>query len=155
MNATKHMIQCRCVLSQFRNKQDPPLHKFIAFSSWDENDKVNETFVSCNNCGITHKITDLCKSEILENSEDAPVVNSSDIMLSLPRDLREIFDSYDVDLATLQQADFIVDKQHWGSKIILIKKDFEDRIEGKYLVFKNKDQYRIETFLEDKNEFKY
>ena len=39
------------------------------------------------------------------------------------------------------------------SKIILSKKDLDDRIEGKILVFKEKDQYRIETFLEAKNEF--
>ena len=36
-----------------------------------------------------------------------------------------------------------------------IKKELEDRVEGKYLVFKQPNQYRIETFLEENNELKY
>lgn len=155
MRSSKHIIQCRCVLNQFRNKKNPPLHKFIAFSSLDDDDKVEPTFVSCNNCGITHKIVDLCKSEILENSENSPVITIKDILISLPSELREIFESYEVDLATMQNALWIIDNQLWGSKLILLKKELEDRVEGKYLVFKQPNQYRIETFLEENNELKY
>ena len=155
MNATKHIIECRCVLSQFRNRKDPPLHKFVAFSVLQENGEVIETLVSCNNCGIIHKTTDLCKSEILEKSEDMSVITSSDVTLSLPPDLREVFESYEVDLPTLQNAAWIIDNRLWGEKIILLKKELEDRVEGKYLVFKQPNQYRIETFLEEKNELKY
>ena len=73
--------------------------------------------------------------------------------MCLPSGLKEILDSYEVDLATLQMALWVIDSEKWGEKNILAKKELESRVEGKYLVFKGPDQYRIETFLEDKNEF--
>ena len=123
-----------------------------AFSEFID-DRVISTYVNCNNCGVAHKIIDLCKSEILEKSEDFPVVNLNDLMFSLPKDLRDVFDSYDVDMPTIQNALWIIDNSKWGEKVILVKRELEDRIEGKCLVFKAPNQYRIETFLEDKNEF--
>ena len=50
--------------------KNPPAHEFIAFSILGEDDKVEESYVKCNNCGITHKVVDLCKSEILDKSDD-------------------------------------------------------------------------------------
>jgi hypothetical protein len=152
MYGTKHLVACRCILRQFRNVDNPPLHKFIVFSVISEDDLIAETLVKCNNCGITHKIIDLCKSEILEKSDDWQVINKSDIRLSLSEDLRDVLDSYDVDLPTWQQAQWIIENSSWGSKLILSKKDLEDRIEGKFLIFKSPNQYRIETFLDEKNE---
>tara|TARA_B100000214_G_scaffold370024_1_gene344021 strand:- start:420 stop:884 length:465 start_codon:yes stop_codon:yes gene_type:complete len=148
----KHLVTCRCILSQFKKSSNPPLHKFVVFSVVDENDVVNTSMVKCNNCGITHKITNLCKSDILENSDDWQSISIEDIKLSTPPDLREVLESYDVDLPTWQMANWIIDSSRWGEKIILNKKDFDDRIEGKFLTFKGPMQYRIETFLEVKNE---
>jgi len=152
MYGIKHVVKCRCVLSQLRNNKNPPNHQFVVFSIV-ENEVVKSTMVSCNNCGITHKITDLCKSEIIENSDEYQVINQADVNMCLPTDLREILDSYEVDLPTLQMSLWIIDSNKWGEKIILSKKELESRVEGKYLVFKGPNQYRIETFLEDKNEF--
>jgi|TARA_R110001583_G_scaffold5598_22_gene30169 hypothetical protein len=123
------------------------------FSIVDNDDNVSESLIKCNNCGITHKIIELSKSEVLEKSDDWQTVNKEDVRLSLNPGLREILDSYNVDLPTWQMAQWIVDTSQWGTKMILSKKDYDDRIEGKFLVFKDLDQYRIETFLEDKNEF--
>jgi len=153
LEGIKHIVECRCILSQFRNHKNPPVHKFIVFSVIDDDDAVLESLVKCNNCGITHKVFDLCKSKILEKSDDWQPISKEDVRLSLSLGLREILDSYDVDLPTWQMAQWIVENSRWGSKMILSKKDYDDRIEGKFLVFKKLDQYRIETFLEDKNEF--
>ena len=150
MYGTKHIITCRCILNQFKNRDNPPLHKFIAFSVVDDDDKVKESFVKCNNCGIIHKITDLCKSEIKNDSDDWQVINKSDIRFSITGDLRDLLDSYDVDLPTWQHALWIIENNLWGSKLILSKKENEERIEGKILIFKELKQYRIETFLDEK-----
>ena len=122
MEGIKHIVECRCILSQFRSWADPPLHKFIAFSIIDSEDNVTESLVKCNNCGITHKIMDLCKTQILEKSDDWQTVNKEDIRLSLNPGLREILDSYDVDLPTWQMAQWIVDNSRWGERMILSKK---------------------------------
>ena len=155
MPGIKHTIACRCILTQFRNRKNPPVHQFVVFSEIKDDDSILSTHVSCNNCGIIHKITDLCKSEIIENSEDSPVVTKSDVRISINTDVREILDSYDVDLPTYQYARWIMESESWGEQIILTKKELEDRVEGKYLVFKGPGQYRINTFLEDLNEVGY
>jgi len=60
----KHLIECHCILSQYRDRQDAIYHKFIVFSEVDEGDTVIPKFVNCNNCGICHNVIDLCKSII-------------------------------------------------------------------------------------------
>ena len=153
MYGIKHTVKCRCILSQFRSRQSPPLHEFVVFSVVDDEDQISESLVKCNNCAITHKIIDLCKSVILKNSDDWQTINKTDIRLSLSSDLRELLDSYDVDLPTWQMAQWIIENHRWGEQMVISRKELEDRLEGKILIFKGPDQYRIETFLEDKNEF--
>ena len=106
MEGIKHTIKCRCILSQFRNRSNPPVHEFVVFSVLDD-DIAQESIVKCNNCGITHKIIDICRSEILEKSDDWQVVNEEDIKISFSPDLRELLDSYEADLPTLQMAQWL------------------------------------------------
>ena len=37
MPGIKHLIQCHCILPQYRNIDDPIFHKFIVFSKMDSN----------------------------------------------------------------------------------------------------------------------
>lgn len=145
----KHTIKCRCIISQFKTMKNPPLHEFVVFSII-EDDKVKKSHAKCNNCGITHEIIDLCRSKILDKSDDWNTPTKDDISYSLSDDLKDLLNSYDADLPTWQMSQWIIDNNRWGSKIILSKKDLDDRIEGKILIFKEKDFYRIETFLESK-----
>ena len=145
----KHLLSCRCILSQFKNMKNPPLHKFIAFSVL-EDDIVQKSYVKCNNCGITHEIIDLCKSNILDKSDDWKVPTIEDISLYLSDDLTQLLRSYECDLATWQMTQWIIENNNWGSEIIIDKKEFEDRIEGKILVFVEKNRYKVETFLQTK-----
>ena len=68
---TKHLIQCHCLLPQYRNKPDPVFHKFPVFSVIDESDTVILKYAECNNCGAAHKVYDICKSEILTGRDEA------------------------------------------------------------------------------------
>ena len=147
----KHIIQCRCILPQFKNKKNVLFHKFIAFSVLKDDDTVEESFINCNNCGVVHRIIDLCKTEIQENSDDWQTIKKEDLKISIPSDVIGVLESYDCDLATYQHALWIIENRAWGSKIIIDKNDSEDRIEGKFLIFNDYQKYRIETFYEDKN----
>lgn len=147
----KHIIQCRCILPQFKNKKNVLFHKFIAFSVLEDDDTVKETFINCNNCGVVHKIVDLCKTEIQENSDDWQTIKKEDLRISLPEDVLSVLDSYDCDLATFQHALWIIENEKWGERIIVDKNESEERIEGKYLIFNGNQKYRIETFYESKN----
>jgi hypothetical protein len=142
----KHVLKCRCILSQFRNMKNPPNHEFVVFSIL-ENDLIQNSFVKCNNCGITHEITDVCKSKILDKSDDWSVPTKNDISLSFSEDLVDLLNSYESDLPTWQMAQWIIRENKWGSKLAIQKKEYEDRIEGKNLIFVEKNRYRVETFL--------
>lgn len=119
MGGTKHLIQCHCILPQFRNKKEAVFHKFVAFSIIDdESDTVITHYANCNNCGATHKIYDLCKSEIIHGSEDiSSVVTIKDFSLSLPDQLFETLSQYNCDVADYQYAQFIIDNKEWGSHL--------------------------------------
>ena len=109
MQGLKHLVQCHCILPQYRKMKDPVFHKFVVFSTIDNNDNVEPKNVQCNNCGVIHKVFDICKSEILHSKEDLKtLISKKDIQMMLPNKLSEILDSYDVDLPTWEQAHFII-----------------------------------------------
>lgn len=146
---TKHLVQCHCILPQFKNKKDPVFHKFTVFSKVDkDSDTVEVHYANCNNCGATHKVYDICKSEIVHGSEDiTSVVAIQDFSLSLPKQLFETLNQYNCEVADYQHAQYIVDSRIWGSHIVLKREEVDGSIQGKLLVFVEEDKYRIESYL--------
>jgi len=145
----KHLIECHCILSQYKNKKDPVYHRFTAFSEIDDSDTVVPKLVNCNNCGISHKIIDLCKSIINTSREDSNSVRTiEDIRLSMPEDLVSVMDSYECDLATWEHAEFILRNGIWGNFIVLSRENINEGSEGKILRFESSGKYRIEPFIQ-------
>jgi hypothetical protein len=147
MQGVKHLIQCHCVLPQFKNRENPVFHKFVVFSVIDDSDTVQPKFAQCNNCGIIHKVTDLCKSELTSKEESKSLPNIQDIKFSLPKDLVGILESYQCDLATWEQAEWICLTKMWDQWIVLAKEEGDDGdIHGKRLIFQEDGRFRIEAF---------
>jgi len=69
-SGVKHLVQCRCVLPQYKSALTPVYHQFVVFSVIDETDSVISKIVQCNNCGILHRIFEVGKSEILSGKEE-------------------------------------------------------------------------------------
>ena len=42
MDSVNHLIECRCILPQYKKAIDPPFHKFVVFSVIDKFDVVLE-----------------------------------------------------------------------------------------------------------------
>ena len=149
MEGIKHLIQCHCILPQYKNKKEVVFHKFMVFSVIDdESDTVVTHSANCNNCGATHKIYDICKSEIVHGSEDiSAVVNIQDFALSLPPQLYETLNQYSCELADYQHAQHIIDNKQWGSHIVLKREDVSDTTQGKMLVFVEENKYRIDSYI--------
>ena len=84
MNYVKHLIECQCTLSIFKNKTRPIYHKFPVFSKL-VNDKCEEKYVMCENCNIIHRVTEVLKSEIKWGNESlsALVTTKDDIKFNL------------------------------------------------------------------------
>lgn len=142
----KHLIKCRCVLSQFKRTENPPVHQFVAFSVIDD-DSVQVKFVQCNNCGIIHKIIDICRSEIMGSRDTmTSLVTIDEIKSSVPEGLRILLETNNADLATWEAVQFIFTSQSWG-QFVVISSDLEEGIrQGKYVRILGENLFRIESF---------
>lgn len=143
----RHLIECRCVLPQFKARKDPPRHKFVVFSIVDENDIVETKYAQCNNCGLVHKVIDICSSEIQQSKESSSFILSiDDIKLSLPKELAIILEKYKVDLPSWEQAAFILENKEWGNFVMLEQEDEGDSKMGKYVRILGETLFKIENF---------
>src|SRR4051812_34631188 len=96
----KHLITCRCVLPQFKRLPEPPQHQFIVFSIIDDEGTAQIKFSQCNNCGIIHKVIDVCRSEIVSRESMNSIVKIDDVKINLPSNLSNILESNAADLAS-------------------------------------------------------
>jgi hypothetical protein len=115
----KHLISCRCVLPQFKNSANPISHKFVVFSEIKDGIVVVK-FAQCNNCGVIHKVTDICTSEIMQSKENmSSILSIDDIRSSLSIKLSSILDRHNCDLPTWEQAKYILENKKWGEFVVL------------------------------------
>ena len=146
-SGTKHLIQCHCILPQYRTSTNPIFHKFITFSIIDDSDTVIPKYAQCNNCGTIHKVYDICKSEIISGKDESRLVTTLDeLKFSLPKEMVDVFESYDCDIPVYENAKFIIDNEAWGENLILFREINGDEIAGKLLMFKSHDNWQLETF---------
>ena len=148
MKGFKHLIQCHCILPQYRNRPDPVFHQFVVFSTIDESDTVEPKYVQCNNCNIVHKVYDLCKSEIIAGKDELMSVGTiEDVMYMVPEDIRGVLKNYGADLPTWEHAAFTLQNKVWGTSIILTKDVLENETQGKLLNIEGPGKFKIETFI--------
>ena len=150
MKGTKHIIECHCVLPQYRNRKNVLYHKFVAFSIIDDSDTVIPKYAQCNNCGVVHKVYDICKSEIVQGRDEiSTLCTIDDVALTIPEDIRHVLESYQVDLPTWEHVQYTLQNKQWGEYIILKKEIIDDEIQGKMLIIDGlgQGQIRIESFL--------
>lgn len=113
-SCARHLIPCRCILTQFKRMTDPPSYEFVVFSEIVDG-LVQTKLVSCPNCGILHKVVDLCTSEVLNRDDSRTLVSIDDIKLSLSESLVAILEKHDVDISVWEHARWIVENEQWGS----------------------------------------
>ncbi|NBP56906.1 hypothetical protein EBU71_10330, partial [bacterium] len=81
----KHLIECKCVLVQYKNITPTVFHKFLVFSEIDGTDGlVIPSYAQCNNCGVIHKINEIGKSSQLRKESMTALLTIDDIKSSLP-----------------------------------------------------------------------
>lgn len=143
----KHLIQCHCILPQFRKIPNPVFHKFMVFSII-ENDTVVPKYVQCNNCSAVHKVYDICKSEMVPGKDELRSVTTIDeIRTFIPDDLRRLLDSYKCDLPIWENIKFLLEEKMWGEKIILTRENINGEITGKILTVISGDRFSLESYI--------
>jgi hypothetical protein len=136
------------VLAHLRRRPDPPYHKFVVFSEIDKSDTVVPKYVQCDNCGVVHKIIDICKSEIITGKDEITTITDiDDLRLMIQDDVAGVLDSYNCDLATWENVYFIISNKKWGNHVILTRDSLNDEEQGKILRFIAPGQIKIEAFI--------
>ena len=121
----------------------------MVFSIIDESDTVITKYASCNNCGATHKVYDVCKSEIMTGKEDIrSILSIEDFKFSLPDSLFDLLGQYQREICDYEFSQFILDNELWDSTIILSREELEDHTQGKSVRFIEKDKFRIESYTQ-------
>lgn len=148
IHGQKHLIKCRCVLPQFKRLENPPVHQFIVFSAIQEDETVKPRYSQCNNCGVVHKVIDVCKSEIVSGKENMnSLIKIEDIKPSLHPNFVGILESSQADLATWESVQFIVENKQWGQFVVLTNDSEGEEIHGKYIRILGESMCKVETFM--------
>ena len=140
----KHLVQCNCMLPQLKSKSI--LHKFLVFSIVDDNNKVQVKFAQCNNCNVIHKVTEVCKSTILNGKEDLKsIITIDDIKSSISPNLSLILEKAECELPLWEHAKFIIDNKKWGD-FAIISKSTEDGFQiVKYVQILGENLFKVDT----------
>jgi hypothetical protein len=150
MQGVKHLIGCRCILPTLKNRDDAPLHQFVVFSIINNEDKLLEKMVNCNNCGVVHNVTGLCESKIVDGKElSSAVMTVEDIAMMLPDGVTNILKTYEKALPDYEHARFILDNEKTGEFISLTSEIIEDKKAGKVLHYQGQGKFIIEPYQVD------
>lgn len=125
---------------------------FTVFSIINDDDTVNVSYAQCNNCGVIHKIVDICKSEIMSGKEDMPTLMTvDDYKASLPEKLVDILSKNNADLASWEAANFIYENKRWGEFVVMTIESDNGTQQGKYVQILGDSLFKVNVFT--RNEF--
>lgn len=147
----KHLVRCVCVLPQLSKQKNPPTHEFVVFSVYDDEAGTFESsFVQCDNCGVIHKVVDLCVSSIMRGRDELKsVVTVDDVKRSVPTAMAEVLEQYRADLPTWQQLAWIIEEKQWGSSVILASEYIDGVRQGKIMTVIGETLYKISGFMNE------
>lgn len=149
MKTITHMLQCHCILPQYRDYPEPVFHKFIVFGVLDDSDTLLSKYAACNNCGAIHKVYDVCQSEIILNKEDTgSLLSVDDMRLSIPDDILGVLDSYNCEPYVFEHVCYVLKNKAFSESITLTKDFMEGEVVGKRLEFTSTGRPSIIPFSE-------
>lgn len=145
----KHLVSCVCVLPQLSRSTAAPSYQFTVFSVLDDvTDDLEPSFVQCTNCGVVHKVVDVCRSTIVRGRDELRgVVTVDDVKGSLPEKFVVILEQNRVDLATWQQVAWSLENKIWGQNVILSSEFIDGVRQGKMLTILGESLFKVSPFL--------
>jgi hypothetical protein len=148
MPGYKHLVQCHCVLPQYRKLDEPIFHKFIVYSKIDAEGEVVPKLVKCNNCEVVHKVVDYCRSEISFGIDESLAISSiEDIKDNIPEKISNILLLNKCDISIWEHVDDIIFHKEWGTSLVISRHRTADSTQVKLLTINDIDKFRVETHL--------
>lgn len=146
MKGVKHLVQCHCVLPQFRGRDNPVFHKIEVFSELDEEDNAIEKFIVCDNCGVVHKVFDLCRSEIQTQHETITSVRTiPEIKMSLDNDICDLLEKNNCHVSTWENIEFILENEIFDVPVVINRENIKGKTNIKYLELKKNGKFKIKS----------
>lgn len=147
MRGQKHLVACRCVLPQYKSRKDPYVHKFIVFSTIKDDDSTVVKYAQCNNCGVIHRVTGICTSEIMSGKEHMTSLMSIDeVKTSISKNIANILEANSADLSTWEAVQFIIENKKWGEFVVLTTETEGEETIGKYISILGEALCKVDTF---------
>jgi hypothetical protein len=143
----RHLIQCHCVLPQYRDRSDPVFHKFVVFSI-QEGDSIVPKLSRCNNCGVIHKIVDICKSEMIHGMEDTEsIITKEDVRHQLSEKIVNVLEKNFCEVSVWENISFLIENEKWNNRVVISKNEISDSVQYKTLTIIDSDKFKIESHL--------
>lgn len=142
MNFSKHLVQCSCILPQFKGEKDVKsiddiiFHKFIVFSTIDDaTGFIDEKYAQCNSCGAIHRVFEVGKSEILPGRDEyKSVITKDDIKNMIPDDIQEVLLKYNLGTPYWEELAYVYEHEVWQHEVVLNREVNEkSNVSGKIL----------------------
>ena len=141
----KHLIECHCILPQYKRRDPPFYHKFTVYSKIIDG-LVYEKYAQCNNCDIVHKVFDICKSEIVVGKEEFNTgLTISDMSLQLSDKLSMLLSNSNCDYATWEHVLDIIDEERWEEPVVIKREIVDDKTVVKILKIQSGERIKIQT----------
>jgi len=142
----KHTIECHCILPLYKNKQPTVYHKFTVYTKIDNKGKVIPKYVNCNNCGITHNVYEICKSDIKIGKEDITSVrNIKDIKFSLNKKVVSLLEEYNCEMPVYEEIEDILEQEIFPTELILKREIIDEEHHIKLLQINGKSSFKIKS----------
>ena len=147
----KHLVECHCILPQFKKRENTFFHKFAVYSKMTEQGDVIEKTVQCNNCGVIHKVDMLCNSTILAGKDEYTAgMSIEDLSIQLNEKISNILSVNNCDFATWEHVLDVIEEERWGENIILSRQIVDSQQNVKVLnIFENSKVKLATRIIED------
>lgn len=145
----KHLIECNCVLPQYKKKNPPIFHKFVVFSEFDEEGQIVPSFAQCAHCGAIHKVFEVFRSKTLPKETLGSLPSVKEIAMSLPENIVDLLNTYKCDLVSYQEVEWIFKNEAWGRQVILSKDETDGILTGKFLLILSPTFFKVDSFTEE------
>lgn len=142
----KHLIECHCVLRIYKDHDPVIYHKFAVYNKIDDKGKIIPKFANCNNCGLTHYVYEICKSEFKTGKEDlSSVRNINDLKLSLPDKLVKILEEYNCAIDVYELVEDVIDQSFFPYELLIKREIIDDDHHVKVLSILSNDRFKIDS----------
>ena len=131
----KHLIECHCILPQFKKKEPAIYHKFTVYSKINKSTgMIEEKYSQCNSCGTVHKVVDICRSEIvIGKDEHTSGLTIEEMSLQVDQKISNLLSTNNCDYATWEQVIDVIDNERWEETIVIKRDIINDRVHVKIL----------------------